>query len=84
MEEIVPVMKLYKTNLREDAMNIPTLEQLGEKAQKVIDLKKLMDESCLGNWDEHLKLCIMAVILDSYREGYKEALEQQTKKVGEK
>jgi len=59
---------------------IITIEELESKAKKVIELKKLFDKTFNGNYDEHLKdehlkLVVMSVVFDAYKDGYKKGLE---------
>jgi hypothetical protein len=45
------------------------LEELTIRAEKVMELKKLMDKIFNGNCDSHLGIVIMAAIADAYRDG---------------
>ncbi len=55
--------------------SVMPLSELGGRAEKVMEIKKIWDDTFNGNYDDHLKMVIMAVIFDAYNDGYKKGQE---------
>jgi len=68
-------------------MKLLNQRQLGSRAQKGINLAKYMDKTfpfgeTITLDPAHLKIVVMAVVQDAYKEGYTQCLEDSTPKEG--